>query len=122
MAPAHEQRSHHHIRPAAALLFLSPDTIATTCGLSQEELALLAGLPSDIADQDPGHPRLQALLRDLFELFVLAKESHPDEPGTAFWSAHRSVRSLGGRTLVEAVADGDWQAVTAHLEAAPELR
>lgn len=120
-APAHPHGGHNPLA-AVHLLFLSPDTIATTCGLSQEELALLAGLPSDIADQDPGHPQLQSLLRDLFELFMLARESHPHEAGTAFWAAHRSVRSLGGRTLVEAVADGDWPAVTAHLETIPDLR
>jgi hypothetical protein len=122
MASALARTRDYHVPPADHLLFLSPDTIATTCGLSQEELALLAGLSPDIADQEPGHPRLQSLLRELFELFLLARESCPHEAGTAFWAAHRGVRALGGRTLVEAVADGDWPAVSAHLRSGPSLR
>lgn len=103
--------------PADAPPFLSPDTIATTCGLSPEDLALLAGLPPDCAGREPWHPRLQALLRDLFELFMRTRTAQPHQAGAPFWAAHRSVRALGGRTLVEAVADGDWSAVDAHLRA-----
>jgi hypothetical protein len=99
----------------AAPLVLSPDTISATCGLAPHELAVLAGLAPDSADREPWHPKLQVLLRDLVDLFAEAKATHPHETGTAFWAAHRAVRSLGGRTLVEAVADGDWDAVNAQL-------
>ncbi|WP_372012532.1 hypothetical protein [Pseudoxanthomonas sp. 10H] len=105
-----------------ALLFLSPDTVGTSCGLSAAELALLAGLARDTADDEPWHPRLQALLRDLVELFSLLRTARPHEAGSAFWAAHRAVRRLDGRTLVEAVADGDWDAVHACLQAAPAPR
>lgn len=102
----------------AACMFLNPDTIATACGLSTADLALLAGLPPDSGEQEPWHPQLQSLLRDLVALFALARSASPHQAGAAFWAAHRAVRALGGRTLVEAIADGDRAAVEAHLHAA----
>jgi hypothetical protein len=117
MATVHARTGYTRALDAAnaAPLVLSPDTIAATCGLAPHELALLAGLAPDLADREPWHPKLQALLCDLVELFDEARAAHPHETGTAFWAAHRAVRSLGGRTLVEAVADGDWDAVNAQL-------
>ena len=80
-------------------------------------VAMLAGLSPERADEEPWHPRLQALLAQLVELFARTRAALPHDAGAAFWSAHRAVRALGGRTLVEAVADGDWDAVDAYLGA-----
>ena len=76
-------------RPSAATLFLSPDTIAATCGLSPGELALLAGLSPERADEEPWHPRLQALLAQLVELFARTRAALPHDAGAAFWSGER---------------------------------
>ena len=101
-----------------SLLFLNPDSIGTACGLSAGDLALLAGLPADAAESEPWHPQLQALLCTLVDLFARLKAADPEASGVAFWAAHRAVRALGGRTLVEAVADGDGAAVDAYLGSA----
>ena len=105
---------------APACVFLNPDTIATACGLTAADLALLAGLPRDSGEQEPWHPQLQSLLRELVDLFARARAATPHQPGAVFWAAHRAVRALGGRTLVEAIADGDRAAVDAHLRHARE--
>lgn len=106
----------------AACMFLNPDTIAAACGLSAAELALLAGLSPDSGEQEPWHPQLQSLLRELVDLFALVKAASPHQAGAAFWAAHRAVPALGGRTLVEAIADGDRAAVEAHLRPMQEPR
>jgi hypothetical protein len=113
----------HGAHPADAPLHLSPEAIAATCGLSPGDLALLAGLSPDRAIEEPWHPRLQALLRNLVELFSRARAAAPPfETGDAFWAAHRALRPLGGRTLVEAVADDDWNAVDAYLDRPATMR
>ena len=95
---------------------IDPVALADTMGVSLGELAKLAQVSRNTLAARPLKSRGIEALRPIVKILSLAANAAGSEPRAIIWFKFNPIISLGTKTAMEHVADGNADWVLAHIE------
>lgn len=96
--------------------YLSPAKFATTLEVDLAVLADALGVHRNTMRLHPESSRTQERMRDYNHVFLCLLSLKPDVRDAAFHMKNTPIRVLGGRTLFEAVKDGETDKALRYLQ------
>lgn len=105
----------HYIEDGSA--FLSPRKLADQLGLSQTELAKLAGIARNTLSAKTPSIKLDNALSPIVRILAMAGEMAGGDNRAAIWFKHQPIPGWAGKTAYDLVEEGHADQVLAYLEA-----
>jgi hypothetical protein len=97
--------------------FLSPQRLAEQLGVTQSELARLAGVARNTLTAKSATRRVDAALSPIVRILAVAAEMAGDEGRAVIWFKHQPIPGWAGKTAYDLVAEGRAADVLSYLEA-----
>jgi len=97
--------------------FLSAREIEKRLGVTQTELAKLAGVARNTLAAKSGSRKLDDALSPVVRIFAMAVEMTGDEQRAALWFKHQPIPGWAGKTAFDLVGERKADKVLAYLEA-----
>ncbi len=97
--------------------FLSPQRLSEQLGVTQAELARLAGLSRNTLTAKSATRKVDAALSPIVRILTLAAEMAGDESRAVIWFKHQPIPGWAGKTAHDLVGEGKADKVLAYLEA-----
>ena len=97
--------------------FLSAREIERRLGVTQSELAQLAGISRTTLASDKSSRKVDDALSPLVRVIAMAAEMTGDEQRAAVWFKHQPIPGWTGKTAFDLVKEGKSDKVLAYLEA-----
>ena len=97
--------------------FLSAREVERRLGVTQSELAQLAGLSRNTLASDKSSRKVDDALSPLVRIIAMAAEMAGDEQRAAVWFKHQPIPGWAGKTAFDLVKEGKADKVLAYLEA-----
>lgn len=96
--------------------YLSAARLSEQLGISQAELAKLAGIARNTLSAKTNSRKVDATLSPIVRILALVMEMAGDESRAAIWFKHQPIPGWAGKTAYDLVGDGKADAVLAYLE------
>lgn len=97
--------------------YLSPQRLSEQLGVTQAELARLAGVARNTLTAKSATRKVDAALSPIVRILTLAAEMAGDESRAVIWFKHQPIPGWAGKTAYDLVAEGKADQVLAYLEA-----
>ena len=97
--------------------FLSPQRLAEQLGVTQSELARLAGVARNTLTAKSATRRVDAALSPIVRILAVVAEMAGDEGRAVIWFKHQPIPGWAGKTAYDLVAEGNAADVLSYLEA-----
>jgi uncharacterized protein (DUF2384 family) len=97
--------------------YLSPHRLSEQLGVTQAELARLAGVARNTLTAKSATRKVDAALSPIVRILTLAAEMAGDESRAAIWFKHQPIPGWAGKTAYDLVGEGRADQVLAYLEA-----
>ncbi len=101
----------------AQVPFLSAREIERRLGVTQSELAQLAGISRNTLASDKSSRKVDDALSPLVRIIAMAAEMTGEEQRAAIWFKHQPIPGWAGKTAFDLVKEGKTDKVLAYLEA-----
>jgi hypothetical protein len=96
--------------------YLSAARLSEQLGISQAELAKLAGLARNTLSAKTNSRKVDAALSPIVRIIALVTEMAGDESRAAVWFKHQPLPGWAGKTAYDLVGNGKADEVLAYLE------
>lgn len=96
---------------------LSARRVADTLGVTQSELAKLAGLSRNTLAAKSGTRKVDLALSPIVRILAMAAEMAGSDSRAAIWFKHQPIPGWAGKTAYDLVGEGKADKVLAYLEA-----
>ncbi len=97
--------------------FLSPRRLSEQLGVTQAELARLAGVARNTLTAKSATRKVDAALSPIVRILTLAAEMAGDDSRTVIWFKHQPIPGWAGKTAYDLVGERKADQVRAYLEA-----
>jgi Protein of unknown function (DUF2384) len=97
--------------------FLSARRVSELLGVTQSELAKLAGVARNTLTAASGVRKVDQALSPIVRILAMAAEMAGDENRAVIWFKHQPIPGWAGRTAYDLVREGKSDKVLAYLEA-----
>ncbi|QYO76660.1 DUF2384 domain-containing protein [Devosia salina] len=97
--------------------FLSPQRLSEQLGVTQAELARLAGVARNTLTAKSATRKVDAALSPIVRILTLAAEMAGDESRAVIWFKHQPIPGWAGKTAYDLVEERKADQVLAYLEA-----
>jgi hypothetical protein len=97
--------------------FLSPHRVAALLGVTNSELARLAGVARNTLTAKSGARKVDQALSPIVRILAMAAEMAGDESRAVIWFKHQPIPGWAGKTAYDLVAESKADKVLAYLEA-----
>jgi hypothetical protein len=97
--------------------YLSPQRLSEQLGVTQAELARLAGVARNTLTAKSATRKVDAALSPIVRILTVAAEMAGDESRAVIWFKHQPIPGWAGKTAYDLVGEGKADQVLAYLEA-----
>ena len=97
--------------------YLSAQRLSEQLGVTQSELARLAGVARNTLTAKSPTRKVDAALSPIVRILTVAAEMAGDESRAVIWFKHQPIPGWAGKTAYDLVAEGRSDQVLAYLEA-----
>ena len=97
--------------------FLSARRVSDLLGVTQSELAKLAGVARNTLTAASGARKVDQALSPIVRILAMAAEMAGDENRAIIWFKHQPIPGWAGKTAYDLVGEGKSDKVLAYLEA-----
>ena len=97
--------------------FLSAREVESSLGITQSELAELAGISRNTLAAKKSNRKVDGALSPLVRIIAMAAAMAGDEQRAALWFKHQPIPGWAGKTAYDLVKDGKADKVLTYLEA-----
>ncbi len=97
--------------------FLSPHRLSERLGVTQSELARLAGVARNTLTAKSATRKVDAALSPIVRILTVAAEMAGDESRAVIWFKHQPIPGWAGKTAYDLVGEGKADEVLTYLEA-----
>ena len=97
--------------------FLSARRVSEMLGVTQSELAKLAGIARNTLTAVSGARKVDQALSPIVRILAMAAEMAGDENRAVIWFKHQPIPGWAGKTAYDLVGEGKSGRVLAYLEA-----
>ncbi|SDH14152.1 MbcA/ParS/Xre antitoxin family protein [Pelagibacterium luteolum] len=99
------------------IVFLSSSHLATQLGITQSELAKLAGLARNTLSAKSATRKVDLALSPIVRILTLAADMAGDEKRAVIWFKHQPLPGWAGKTAYDLVSESKSAEVLSYLEA-----
>lgn len=97
--------------------FLSAHRVAALLGVTNSELARLAGIARNTLTAKSGARKVDQALSPIVRILAMATEMAGDESRAVIWFKHQPIPGWAGKTAYDLIAEGKSDKVLVYLEA-----